>query len=131
MNLTRYIFLVFSLVVLSGCTTGRDLVRDDTVTIQPIDSRYAYIKSISIKQFDKEIALAGVVKLRHSGRGIVHDHVDVKVSAPNGGVIYENEVLYHHLNIKKGEANFRVTLNKELQSGSLMQLSLQNVSEHE
>ncbi len=50
MQLHKYIYLVFTMVVLSGCTTGRDLVRDDMVRIQRIDSQYAYIKSVSIKQ---------------------------------------------------------------------------------
>lgn len=126
----RYTFLIISLILLPGCTTGRDLERDETITIQRIDSKSSYIKSVSIKQFDNEVVLAGVVKLRRSGRGTVHDHVDMKLVAPNGGEVFKKEVSYHRLSTKNGEANFRITLNKVPQSGSFLQLSLHNTSAH-
>jgi hypothetical protein len=124
----RYIFLIISLLLLSACTTGRDLERDETITIQRIDSKSAYIKPLSIKQFDNEVVLAGVVKLRHSGRGTVHDHVDIKLVTPNGGEVFKKEVSYHRLSTKNGEANFRITLKKVPEFGSLLELSLHNAS---
>lgn len=130
MAIYKYIFLMFNMVLLSGCATHRDLVSDGTVAIQRIDSKSAYIKSVSIKQFNNEVVLTGVVKLRRSGRGTVRDHVDVRLTALNGDVVYMQEVSYHRLSTKNGEANFRITLNKVPQSGSLLQLSLHNTSVH-
>lgn len=128
MKIYKYIYIVFYLVLLSGCATTRDLESDGTVTIQRVDSKSAYIKSVSIKQFDKEVGIAGVVKLRRSGRGAVHDHVDVRLTALNGDVIFMQEVSYHRLSTKNGEANFRITLNKVPEFGSLLELSLHNAS---
>jgi len=130
MKIYKYIFIVFYLVLLSGCATTRDLESDGTVTIQRVDSKSAYIIFASIKQFDKEVVLAGVVKLRRSGRGNVRDHVDMSLTALNGDVVYMQEVSYHRLSTKNGEANFRITLNKVPQYGSILQLSLHDRSTH-
>jgi hypothetical protein len=130
MKIYKYIFIVFYLVLLSGCATTRDLESDGTVTIQRVDSKSAYIKSVSIKQFDKEVVLAGMVKLRRSRRGTVRDHVDMRLTALNGDVVYMQEVSYHRLSTKNGEANFRITLNTVPQYGSILQLSLHDRSTH-
>lgn len=125
------LLLVFNLVLLHGCATHRDLASDGTVTVQKVDSKYAYFKSVSIKQFDKEVALAGVVKLRHSGRGTVRDHVDMRLTATNGDEVFDEEVSYHRLSTKYGEASFRITLSEVPRSGSLLQLSLHDTSAHD
>ena len=130
MKLYKYIFVVIYLVLLSACATTRDLESDGTVTIQKVDSKYTYIKSVSIKQFDKEVVLVGVAKLRKSGRGTVRDHIDVRFTASNGDVVYMKEAAYHRISTKNGEAIFRITLKKVPQSGSLLQLCLHNTSTH-
>jgi hypothetical protein len=130
MKINKYIYIVFYLVLLSGCATTQDLESDGTVTIKRVNSKYAYIKSVSIKQFDKEVVLAGVVKLRRSGRGTVRDHVEVRLTALNGDVVYMQEVSYHRLITKNGKANFKITFNQVPQPGSLLQLSLHDPSTH-
>lgn len=129
-SIFKSVFFVFSLVLLSGCASDRDLIRDNTITLERIDSNIAYFKSVSIQQFDKEVFLRGTVKRRHSGRGTVRDHVDAMLTQPDGRLIYINEVPYYHKNIKKGKAQFQVTFSEELKAGSLLRLSLHNTSEH-
>ena len=122
-----FLFLVFNVVLLSACSTGRDLVRDESVIIQRVDSKYTHFKSVSIKQFDGEVSLAGTVKLRRSGRGTVRDQINLKLTEVNGDLILKENVSYHRVNIKKGEANFRIKLNQVPQPGSLLILSLHNL----
>ena len=121
------VFVVLNLVLLSGCATDRDLVRDNTVTIERVGSNSAYIKYVSIKQFDKEVSLWGKAKRYHSGRGTIRGHVDVVITAPDGRLISKNEVPYYRVDSKNGEANFQITLSEAPQAGSLLRLSLHNV----
>jgi hypothetical protein len=52
----------------------------------------------------------------------------VVITAPDGRLISKNEVPYYRKNLKKGEANFHITLSEEPRVGSLLRLSLHNVS---
>ena len=121
------VLIVFNLILLSGCSTGRNLIRDNTVTVERIDTNITYIKSVSVQQFDKEISIKGTVQRQHSGRGTVRGHVDLELITPNGRLIYQDEVPYYRKNLKKGEANFQITLPEEPQAGSVLRLSLHNV----
>jgi len=124
------LFFISNPVLLSGCASDRDLIRDNTVTVERVDSNSAYIKSVSIQQFDDEVSVSGMVKRRHSGRGTVRGHVDMVISAPDGHLVSKNEVPYYRKNLKYGEANFHITLSEEPQAGSLLQLSLHNTSSY-
>jgi hypothetical protein len=124
------VFVVLVLILLSGCASDRDLIRDNTVTVVRIGSNSAYIKSMSIQQVNDEVSVSGVVKRRHSGRGSVRGHVDLFITEPDGRLISKKEVPYYRKNLKKGEAHFHVTLGEEPQSGSLLRLSLHNTLPH-
>ena len=122
--------VVLNFVLLPGCATNRDLIRDNTVAVERINSNMAYIKSVSAQQFDKKVSVRGTVKRRHSGRGTVRGHVDVVIFAPDGSIVSNNDTPYYRKNIKKGEANFHVTHSDELQVGSVLRLSLHNSPSH-
>jgi hypothetical protein len=122
--------VVLNFVLLPSCATSRDLIRDNTVAVERINSNRAYIKFVSAQQFDKKVSVRGTVKRRHSGRGTVRDHVDVVIIAPDGSIVSNNDTPYYRKNIKKGEANFHLALSDELRVGSVFRLSLHNAPSH-
>jgi hypothetical protein len=89
-----HIYLVLGLTILFGCVSGRDLVQDKSIIVKHIDSDWAYIERVSIKQYGEEVILMGSVKRRSSGHSIVRDYLNVALSDPKrGGDSYGKYIL--------------------------------------
>ena len=117
------ITLIFVLIVLGGCVTGKDLVRDGQVSVQLVNSNTAYIEHVSIKQYGNEVLIMGTVKRKSSGRGVIHDQLILMLTSPNGDLIYKDYVSYHRMSRHNGEASFSLTINQIPQTGSVVQIS--------
>jgi len=96
---------------IAGCaTTGRDLVRDNTVQIEKVSSRWATVRFVNVIQEDGEVRLRGELVRRPVGRGPIPGHIDLKVIDPDGATLEESIINYHRRSVKSRYAKFYTVL---------------------
>jgi len=99
------------LVLLAGCaSTGKDLVRDNTVKIEKVPSQWAALRFINVVQDGDKIELRGEVTRRPIGRGPIPGHIDLKVIGPDGVTLEESMIDYHRRSVKSRYATFHTAL---------------------
>jgi len=129
--MNRYIHILATFAILTtitltaGCaTTGRDLVRDNTVKIEKVSSSRATVSFVSVLQEGNDVTLRGEVRRRPVvGRGSIPGHIDLEVIGPHGGILEETIVGYHRRSVKSRRASFRATLQTAPPLGSTIRVT--------
>ena len=98
-------------VLLSGCaSTGKDLVRDNTVKLEKIASQRAAWRLVRVVQDGDNIELRGEVTRRPVGRGPIPGHIDLEVIGPDGITREKAVIDYHRRSVKSRYAKFHTRL---------------------
>lgn len=102
---------ILAALFITGCAaTGKDLVRDNTVQIEKVSSRWATVRSVNVVQEDGEVRLRGEVVRWPVGRGPIPGHIDLEVIGPDGEIVEEAVVKYHRRSVKSRHATFYTPL---------------------
>lgn len=110
--------------LIAGCaTTGKDLVRDNTVQIEKVSSRWATVRFVNVVQEDGEVTLRGEVVHRPVGRGPIPGHIDLEVIGPDGEIVEEAVIEYHRRSVKSRYATFHTTLKSAPAVGSKIRMT--------
>lgn len=123
---TRYVHSLLSLltaVLLAGCAgAGKDLVRDNTVKIEKVSSRWAKVQFVRVVKEGDTVALRGQVRRWPTGRGPIPGHIDLEVIGPEGGVLEQATLNYHRSSVKSRYAEFHGTLDTIPPTGSTIRV---------
>lgn len=116
----------------TGCaTTGRDLVRDNTVKVEKISSEWGVVTFVSVVQERDEVALRGEVRRRPIGRGSIPGHIDVEVLDSSGATLEQMSTDYRRLSIKSRYAKFDAKLGTIPPSGSTIRVIHHDARPHD
>jgi len=117
------IAILTTLTLTAGCATvGKDLVRDNTVKIETVSSKWATISSVSVIQEGDKVMLRGKVRRPLAGRGHIPGHIDLKVIGADGSVLEESSIVYHRRSLKSKSAIFHTTLKVTPPPGSTIRV---------
>lgn len=125
MNAKRIHSLLSILIIalVSGCATvGKDLVRDNTVKIEKVSSRWAKVQFVRVVQEGDTVALRGEVRRWPTGRGPIPGHIDLEVIGPDGGVLEQATLNYQRRSVKSRYAGFHGTLDTIPPTGSTIRV---------
>ncbi|MEZ5542941.1 MAG: hypothetical protein R3F42_13010 [Pseudomonadota bacterium] len=115
---------ILATLFITGCaTTGRDLVRDNTVQIEKVSSRWATVRSVNVVQEDGEVTLRGEVVRWPPVRGSIPGHIDLQVIGPDGEIVKEAVIEYHRRSVKARYATFHTTLKPATAAGSTIRVT--------
>lgn len=106
----RRLAILVALFITGCATTGKDLVRDNTVQIEKVSSRWATVRSVNVVQEDGEVRMRGEVVRRPVGRGPIPGHIDLEVIGPDGITLEERMIDYHRGSVKSRYAKFHTVL---------------------
>jgi len=110
-------------ILAAGCaTTGKDLVRENTVKLEKISSQWAALRAVNVVQDGDKIELRGEVTRRPIGRGPIPGHIDYEVIGPDGVTLEESMIDYHRRSGKSRYAKFHATLKTALPQGSIIRV---------
>jgi hypothetical protein len=113
-------------ILLAGCaSTGKDLVRDNTVEIEKVPSQWAALRFVTVVQDGDKIELRGEVTRRPTGRGPIPGHIDLEVIGPDGIALETSTIDYHRGSVKSRYAIFHTTL-KTAPPGSTIRVTHDN-----
>lgn len=119
----RRLAILITLFIAGCAATGRDLVRDNTVQIEKVSSRWATVRFVNVIQDDSEVTLRGEVVRRPVGRGPIPGHIDLEVIGPDGEIVKESVIEYHRRSVKARQATFYTTLKPAPAAGSTIRVT--------
>jgi len=112
-----------TIILVAGCaTTGRDLVRDNTVQIEKVSSKWGLVTAVSVIREGVDVTLRGEVRRRPAGRGPIPGHVDVEFLDSEGVTRKRMNIDYRRPGIKSRYAKYHVRLRSMPPSGSAIRV---------
>lgn len=118
---TIAILITFS--VTTGCAmTGKDLVRNNTVKVEKLSSKWGVVTYVSVVQEGDEVALRGEVRRRPIGQGSIPGHIDIEILDSSGSTLKQMSIDYGRLSRKSRYAKFDAKLGIIPPSGSTIRV---------
>jgi len=125
---SNVLIIIYSTVVLSlisgiALSKERDLVKDNTVKIERVASKYAVVTNVNVRQIDSVLSVYGTIKKRPTfGRGPVPGHIDTEVIEPNGRTVSKKNVRYIRNSTVSRLSKFNFNLDIEVAPGSTLRV---------
>lgn len=119
------IFLaLFVFSMLHGCAiTAENLVHEDKVKIETVQSEYGHLSRISVWASEAGTEIVGEVHGRSHGRGYIRGHIDVEVITPDGTILLTEKYTYHNRGGKSRVTPFSVMIPIVVPDGSTVRLT--------
>ncbi len=123
--------ILFAVMMVTVSVTGWayashcvDLLKNGTLTLEPVSSKGYYVSKVHINQVDDGIKITGKVK-RRSHAGIGGGHIDITITSPQGEVLETLSTSYSPRIIPMRrmytrESNFEVSLPMIPPKGSMI-----------
>lgn len=117
-----YVLFIFS--TLHGCaTTAENLVHENKVNIETVQSEYGHVSGISVWASDAGTEIVGEVHGRSHQRGYIRGHVDIEVIKPDGTILLTEKYMYHNRGGKSRVTPFSVMIPIVVPDGSTIRLT--------
>ena len=78
-----------------GCANSLDLVREGTVTVQPVSSRYARVSRVDVVQIGSNMRIYGELDRLPLASRMVPGHVEIVIVGPEGALVAHINDTYH------------------------------------
>ena len=114
---------VVTIAMGSGCGYGgRDLVRDGTVSVESVPSRYAHFGRVGVHQMNSQVVVSGELHKYSNGRGVTRGHVDGEVIGPDGVIIGRYQTNIRPAHSKSRRIPFSFKFSGKLPASSTIRL---------
>ena len=118
-NRIKTITLLFSLLVLTGCTTlTEDYTEENNININNLNSDIATIAQVNVAQTESGIYIRGQLRRKLNQRSSIPGHIDIEIKNPTGKSMYKQKVGYMRKNTQSVYSNFYQEINFNPEPGS-------------
>lgn len=122
---------IVSMILLSGCTTYKELDKDKKITIKRTDSIMAYITRAKLYTTeDKKIVLRGELKRKPYLLAPIPGHLDIDLIDLNGKVIKQTQLNYRRRSTKSRISYFSIPLPVDPVTLGAIEIKHHNAGSH-
>lgn len=114
-----------STLLLSGCATYTDPVREGNLNLECVSSQRAKVGYAYVQEESGKYLVRGTVKKRFARRGSIPGHVHITLIDSSGEVLSDTPARYMRKSVKSRSADFHLQLPVEPPIGSALRVTHQ------
>lgn len=108
------ISIIVGMASLTGCSTHRSLVKEESVTVERVNSGSAKITRAILQTTKTTLVLWGELRRHFPSRRSIPGHLHIELIGHDGAVFKEIEVSYNRNSIKSRFAKFHLVIPSTL-----------------